>query len=82
MNWIYLFCINSIISILIDDGFLISFSFYILGFAAIELSVSLMFLIFLKTNNLEQNFFENIKQKNFEILKNFLKKSKLKNKNL
>jgi hypothetical protein len=54
--------------------FLLSFTFFILGFAAVELSIGLLLLIFLKNLNLSLNLFENFNKKNEVYLNNFLLK--------
>ena len=46
-------------SLVVDDISLFSLTFFILGFAAIEISVGLLILILLKYNNLSLNFADN-----------------------
>jgi hypothetical protein len=70
----------SLYGVIIDDSFLISFSFFILGFAAIELSMGVLILVFLKQTNLSLNMYNN-QNENLEVyVKQFLKKNKEKKK--
>lgn len=55
------------LSAVVDDISLFSLTFFILGFAAIEISVGLLILILLKYSNLSLNFADNY---DFQI-KNF-----------
>jgi hypothetical protein len=79
--WVSLFLLGACFGTVIDDMFLLSFTFFILGFAAVELSIGLLLLIFLKNLNLSLNLFENFNKKNEVYLNNFLLKS-LKKKNI
>ena len=47
--WASLVILTAILGSIIDDSFLISFSFLILGFASIELAIGLILLVYLKT---------------------------------
>jgi hypothetical protein len=68
--------LSAVFSSIIDDFFLMSFSFLILGFASVELSIGLILLVFLKTLNLSLNLNQN---KSFNYFSSFfLKKNSLK----
>ena len=57
--WVILYCIAALLSLYVDDAVLFSLTFFILGFAALEISVGLLLLVFLKYQNLSLNFSEN-----------------------
>jgi len=75
-----LFLTASLYGVIIDDSFLISFSFFILGFAAIELSMGVLILVFLKQTNLSLNMHNNQTENLDVYIKQFLKKNKEKKK--
>ena len=47
------------LSVVVDDLSLFSLTFFILGFAAIEISIGLLLLVLMKFNNLSLNFIDN-----------------------
>lgn len=75
-----MFLTASLYGVIIDDSFLISFSFFILGFAAIELSMGVLILVFLKQTNLSLNMHNNQTENLDVYIKQFLKKNKEKKK--
>lgn len=57
--WVILYCISALLSLYVDDVSLFSLTFFILGFAAIEVSIGLLLLVLMKYSNLSLNFFDN-----------------------
>lgn len=57
--WVLLYALAGLLGVIVDDASLMSLTFFILGFAAIEISVGLLLLIFMKYNNLSLNFSDN-----------------------
>lgn len=57
--WVLLYVIAAFFGVVVDDASLLSITFFILGFAAIELSVGLLLVIFMKYSNLSFNFSDN-----------------------
>jgi NADH:ubiquinone oxidoreductase subunit K len=50
-----LYCLSALTGSLIDDATISGFTFFILGFAAIELSIGLLLLVYLKYLNVGLN---------------------------
>jgi len=78
--WIILYTIAAVSSVIVDDISIFSLTFFLLGFAAIELSIGLLLLILMKYSNLSINFSENYNNNNnFSKIfsKNFLNKKKI-----
>lgn len=57
--WVLLYVLAGLLGVIVDDASLMSLTFFILGFAAIEISVGLLLLIFMKYSNLSLNFSDN-----------------------
>nr|YP_003734457.1 NADH dehydrogenase subunit 4L [Paramecium caudatum]CAZ66836.1 NADH dehydrogenase subunit 4L [Paramecium caudatum] len=79
LMWASLVILTAILGSIIDDSFLISFSFLILGFASVELAIGLILLVYLKTLNLSLNLATNESNvinlnTNFFLKKNNIKK--------
>lgn len=55
LMWAALLVISALLGSILDDFFLASFSFLILGFASVELAVGLILMVYLKTTNLSLN---------------------------
>lgn len=55
LMWALLLLISAVLGSILDDFFLASFSFLILGFASVELSIGLILMVYLKTTNLSLN---------------------------
>jgi len=78
--WIILYTLTAVSSTIVDDISLFSLTFFLLGFAAIELSIGLLLLVLMKYSRLSINFSDNYdnSNKNFSKIfsKNFLNKKK------
>ena len=74
--WVVLYSMAAVYGVIVDDSFLISFSFFILGFAAIELAMGVLILVFLKQTNLSLNLYNNQHESLELYIKQFLKKNK------
>lgn len=71
--WIILYCLSATLSLVVDDIALFSLTFFILGFAAMEISLGLLLLILMKFNNLSLSFADNYEVQLKNVGKTFFK---------
>lgn len=76
--WVILFNLSSLVGSIIDDVTCFSLSFFILGFASIELCFGLLLLIFLKQLKLTLNLSNNLKNSSVRTFEKLLLQKRLK----
>ena len=74
MLWIIIYVLSVFYGVSNDELNSYSFTFFILGFAAMEFCSGIMLIIFLKNLNHNLDFSYNLKNNTFFFEKNFVKK--------
>jgi hypothetical protein len=70
--WVILFNLASLVGSIVDEVTCFSLSFFILGFASIELCFGLLLLIFLKQIKLTLNLSNNLKNSSIKTFEKLL----------